>query len=83
MCFSPFPVVCSVVGAQGSEVTFSSELNGVTGGPSSGEGLQTTLSDDDELEADEELSGIANENISHHGILPFDIFNVLFKFKCC
>ncbi|CAK6950805.1 amphiregulin [Scomber scombrus] len=62
LCF----VVCSIVGAQGSEITFSSELSGVTGGPSSGEGLQTTLSDDDELEADEELSGIANENVGHH-----------------
>ncbi|XP_044193906.1 amphiregulin [Thunnus albacares] len=63
-------VVCCVLGAQGSEATFSSELNGVTGGPASGEGLQSSLSDDDELETYEELSGGANEHVSIHDFHP-------------
>lgn len=43
-------VVCSALGVWASEVTFSTELSGVTGGPASGEGLHSSLSDDDELE---------------------------------
>ncbi|XP_044051409.1 proheparin-binding EGF-like growth factor [Siniperca chuatsi] len=66
LCFA----VCSALGAQGSEATFSSELAGVTGGPASGEGLQSLLSDDDELEIDEELSGGDNENFSLHEVHP-------------
>ncbi|KAM7415853.1 hypothetical protein PAMA_018086 [Pampus argenteus] len=62
--------VCSILCTQGSEATFSSELNVVTGGPASGEGLQALLSDDDELEADEELSGGANENIHLYDFHP-------------
>uniref|UniRef100_A0A3B4VL12 Amphiregulin n=1 Tax=Seriola dumerili TaxID=41447 RepID=A0A3B4VL12_SERDU len=62
VCSVGFTVVCSSLGAQGSEATYSSGLAGVTGGPASGEGLQTLLSDDDELEIDEELSGGDNEN---------------------
>ncbi|XP_078107328.1 uncharacterized protein areg isoform X1 [Sander vitreus] len=58
-------LLCFVVsGAQGSEATFPSELAGVTGGSASGEGLQSLLSDDDELEVDEEVSGANNENVS-------------------
>lgn len=57
LCF----VVYSAVGTQGSEATFSGELAEVTGGPASGEGLRRSLSDDDELEGDEELSGGDNE----------------------
>ncbi|XP_051279324.1 proheparin-binding EGF-like growth factor [Dicentrarchus labrax] len=63
-------VVCSAFGTQGAEATFSGELAGVTGGPASGEGLLTTLSDDDELEIDEELSGGDNENFSLHELQP-------------
>ncbi|KAF7665446.1 hypothetical protein LDENG_00143160, partial [Lucifuga dentata] len=58
LCF-----VCSAVGAQGPEATFSSGLNGVTGGPASGEGLLSSLSDDDELEIDEDISGGANDTL--------------------
>ncbi|XP_026177958.1 proheparin-binding EGF-like growth factor [Mastacembelus armatus] len=57
-------VVCSALGAQGSEVSLSSELIEVTGGPASGEGLLSSLSDDEEPEIDEELSGGDNENVS-------------------
>lgn len=64
MCPVGFTLVCSAVGTQGPEATFSGELAGVTGGPASGEGLQTLPSDDDELEIDEELSGGDNENFS-------------------
>ncbi|KAK9523082.1 hypothetical protein VZT92_019509 [Zoarces viviparus] len=60
LCF----VVSGAGGAQGSEATFSIELARVTGGPASGEGLQTSLVDDDELEVDEEVSGGDNENFS-------------------
>lgn len=76
--FSPvaLTVVCSALGAQGSEATHSSELVVVTGGPASGEGLQGSLSDDDELETDEEVSGRDNENFSLHGKTFF------FLFKC-
>lgn len=63
-----FTVVCSGLGAQGSDATFSRELGGVTGGPASGEGLQALLSGDDELDIDEELSGGDNENVSLHGM---------------
>ncbi|KAL3062618.1 hypothetical protein OYC64_002426 [Pagothenia borchgrevinki] len=49
-----FCFVSGALGAQGSEATFSGELSGVTLGPASGEGLQSLLSDDDELEVDEE-----------------------------
>lgn len=66
LCF----VVCSTIGTQGSEATFSSELAGVTGGPASGEGLQSLLSDDDELEVDGELSGGDNENFSLYELHP-------------
>ncbi|GAA6226466.1 proheparin-binding EGF-like growth factor [Lates japonicus] len=66
LCF----VVCSALGAQGSEATHSGELVVVTGGPASGEGLQGSLSDDDELETDEEVSGGDNENFSLHGLHP-------------
>lgn len=66
-CPVGFTVICCYLGAQGSEATgYSSELAGVTGGPASGEGLQSLLSDDDELEIDE-LSGGDNENVSLHG----------------
>ncbi|KAG8011846.1 Proheparin-binding EGF-like growth factor, partial [Nibea albiflora] len=58
-------VVCSALGTQGSEATFSGELAGVTGGPASGEGLQSLSDDDDELEIDEEVSGGDNQNFSH------------------
>ncbi|KAM3867627.1 uncharacterized protein areg [Diretmus argenteus] len=51
------PVVCCAIGALGSEVTFSSGLGRVTGDPASGEELQSSLSDDDELEVGEDLSG--------------------------
>lgn len=64
-CPLGFTVVCGALGTQGSGTALSSELAGVTGGPASGEGLQ--LSDDDELEVDEELSGGDNENFSLHG----------------
>ncbi|XP_054467795.1 proheparin-binding EGF-like growth factor [Anoplopoma fimbria] len=60
LCF----VGSGAVGAQGSEATFSGELAGVTGGPASGEVLQISLGDDDELELDEEVSGGDNENFS-------------------
>ncbi|XP_033475023.1 uncharacterized protein areg [Epinephelus lanceolatus] len=59
LCF----VVSGALGAQGSEATFSGELAGVTGGPASGEGLPSSLSDDDELEVDEDVSGGDTENI--------------------
>ncbi|XP_035514614.1 proheparin-binding EGF-like growth factor [Morone saxatilis] len=63
-------LVCSAFGTQGAEATFPGELAGVTGGPASGEGLLATLSDDDELEIDEELSGGDNENFSIHELQP-------------
>ncbi|KAM9360611.1 uncharacterized protein areg [Symphorus nematophorus] len=66
LCF----VVCGAPGTQGSEATLSSELVVVTGGPASGEGLQSSLSDDDELEIDEDLSGGDNENFSLHDLHP-------------
>ncbi|XP_070689730.1 amphiregulin [Pempheris klunzingeri] len=62
LCF----VVCSALGAQGSEATFSSGLAGATGGPASGGGLQISHSDNDELETDGELSGGDNENFNLH-----------------
>ncbi|XP_056276100.1 proheparin-binding EGF-like growth factor isoform X1 [Pseudoliparis swirei] len=57
-------VVSGAGGAQGSEATFSGELARVTGGPASGEVLQTSLADDDELEVDEEVSGGDNDHFS-------------------
>lgn len=65
MCPLGFTVVCGALSTQGSGTSLSSELAGVTGGPASGEGLQ--LSDDDELEVDEELSGGDNDNFSLYG----------------
>ncbi|XP_029999991.1 amphiregulin [Sphaeramia orbicularis] len=62
LCF----VVCAAVSAEGSEVTYSTELSGVTGGPSSGEGLQSSLSDDDEVEEHEDVSAGANQNHVFH-----------------
>ncbi|XP_072289217.1 uncharacterized protein areg [Eucyclogobius newberryi] len=61
-------VVCSALGVWGSEVTFSTELSGVTGGPASGEGLHTSLNDDEDLELmelDEEHSGAAHTHVSN------------------
>ncbi|XP_034092276.1 amphiregulin isoform X2 [Gymnodraco acuticeps] len=49
-----FCFVSGALGAQGSGATFSDELSGVTTGSASGEGLQSLLSNDDELEVDEE-----------------------------
>ena len=55
----------SAVGVLGSEVTFSNGLSRVTGGPASGEGLQSSLSEDEELEVDDDLSGGADIASSH------------------
>ncbi|XP_068994659.1 proheparin-binding EGF-like growth factor [Embiotoca jacksoni] len=65
LCF-----VCSALAAQGSQTTHSSELTRVTGGPASGEGLQASLSNDDETEIDDELSGVDNQNFSLHELQP-------------
>ncbi|XP_072242935.1 uncharacterized protein areg [Leuresthes tenuis] len=59
-------VVCSARGAEGSEARYLRELAEVTRGPASGEGLQSLLTDDDELNVDEELSGGDNDNIIIH-----------------
>lgn len=64
LCF----VICGVPGTRGSEATLSGELTGVSGDPASGEGLQSLLADDDELEVDEELSG--GDNFSLHELQP-------------
>lgn len=69
MGFVAFTIVCGALGT-GSEATLSSEPAEVTGGPAgpaSAEGLQSSQSDDDELEIDEEHSGGENENLSLHG----------------
>ncbi|XP_068594901.1 proheparin-binding EGF-like growth factor [Brachionichthys hirsutus] len=66
LCF----VVCGTFGTQGSGASFSSELAVVTRGPTSGEGLQGSLSTDDELETDEELSGGDTKNVSFHDSSP-------------
>uniref|UniRef100_A0A3B4ALS8 EGF-like domain-containing protein n=1 Tax=Periophthalmus magnuspinnatus TaxID=409849 RepID=A0A3B4ALS8_9GOBI len=64
--------VSSALGVWGSEVTFSTELSGVMGGPASGEGLHSSLNDDDELEPvdlDEDPSGEAHlppHVLKHH-----------------
>lgn len=63
-------VLCSGVGVWGSEVTFSTELSGVTGGPASGEGL--SLGDDDELELVE-----LEEDPSEAGHFSPHVFNVI------
>lgn len=67
LCF-----VCSAVGAQKPEATNSSALTltAVTGGPASGDGLHSALTDEDELEGDEELSGGDSENFSPHELHP-------------
>ncbi|KAM4615890.1 uncharacterized protein areg isoform 2-T2 [Polymixia lowei] len=61
LCF-----VCSALGALGSVVTFSTGLSHVTGGPASGEGLQNSLSEDEELEVDEDLSGGSDGSYTPH-----------------
>ncbi|KAK7934392.1 hypothetical protein WMY93_005288 [Mugilogobius chulae] len=60
-----FYVVCSAIGVWGSEVTYSTELSGVTGGPASGEGLHSSLNDDElELvELEEEPSGATHPHV--------------------
>ncbi|XP_028313460.1 amphiregulin [Gouania willdenowi] len=61
LCF----VVCSAAGAQKAEATGSSvTTNAVTAGPASGDGLQGSMSDDDEQGVDEEPSGGDHENFS-------------------
>ena len=71
-CRVGFAVVCSAQGAEGSEARYLSELAEVTRGPASGEGLQSLLTDDDELDVDEELSGGDNDNIIIHGMKTKD-----------
>lgn len=66
LCF----VVCGALGTQGSEATFSGDLAVVTGGPASGEVLRGSLTDDDELETDAEISGGDDENFSPHDSHP-------------
>lgn len=66
-CPSGFTVIFSALGTQGSEVTSSSELLRVNGGPASGEGLPSSQSYDYDLEKDEELSGGDNEKFNPHG----------------
>lgn len=68
MDFVGFTVFCSALGTQGSAVTIATGLTGVTVGPAgqaSTEGLQSLLSNDDELEINEEHSGRENKNFSH------------------
>ncbi|XP_060894522.1 amphiregulin [Labrus mixtus] len=60
LCF----VVYRAPGTQGSEAKLTTVLAGVTGGPASGEGLLSSMSYDDELDVDEELSGGDDENFS-------------------
>ncbi|XP_017267752.1 amphiregulin-like [Kryptolebias marmoratus] len=60
-------VVCSALDAQGSEATYSAELARGTGGLASGEGLVSSLIDDDELEVDKEHSGGHHEHVLIHG----------------
>ncbi|MED6280494.1 hypothetical protein CHARACLAT_011482 [Characodon lateralis] len=62
-------VVCSALGAQGSEDTYSGELARVTAGPASGEGHLHSQNDEDEVGVEEELSGGDNENVIFH-VLP-------------
>ncbi|XP_061586066.1 proheparin-binding EGF-like growth factor [Cololabis saira] len=54
-------------GAQEIEATYSGELAGVTRGSASGDGLQSLLTEDDELEVDDELSGGDNDILSSPG----------------
>ena len=79
LCVFPLgsSVVCGAPGTQGSEATLSGDLVVVTGGPASGEGLQSLLSDDGELEVDEDLLGGDNENFGLHGTTNTDIFFLL------
>lgn len=65
-------VVCSALGVGGTEVTFSTELSGVTGGPFSGEGLQSSLNDDDELELAE-----MEEDPSDGAHFSHNVFNTI------
>ncbi|CAL9707566.1 unnamed protein product [Knipowitschia caucasica] len=56
-------VVCSALCVWGSGASFSIDLGGQTEGPASGEGLQASANDDDELELlehDEEPSGVSH-----------------------
>lgn len=57
-----FAVICSAQSAQEFEATHSGELAGVTRGPALGEDLQGSLTGDDELELDDQLSGGDNGN---------------------
>ncbi|KAM3611922.1 uncharacterized protein V6R79_025916 [Siganus canaliculatus] len=66
LCF----VVFGALGAQGSETAHSSHLARVTGGPASGEDLQNSLSDEDELEIDGELSEGDVQTFSLHELHP-------------
>lgn len=60
-------VVCSALGVLGSAVTFSSGLSRVPGVTYSGEGLQSSLGEDEELELDEDLPGGEVLDNSPHG----------------
>ncbi|KAM6930696.1 uncharacterized protein areg [Xenentodon cancila] len=55
--------VCRAQGAQEIEATYFGELTGVSRGPASGDGLQGLLTEDEQLEVDDELSGGDNENL--------------------
>ncbi|KAM9743146.1 uncharacterized protein areg [Menidia menidia] len=59
-------VICSAGGAEGSKDRYSSDLAEVTGGPASGEGLRGVLTDDEEPDVYEELSGGDSENVLLH-----------------
>lgn len=78
VCPGAFPVVCSVLGAQGSEATYSSELARATGGPASGEGLQSSASYDDEVE--EEVSGGDHESFHLPGKTIADVLHIISHF---
>lgn len=69
-------VFYSTVSTERFETTYSTELTKATGGPASGEGLQSLLGDDDELEADEELSGLDNEGFIPFGTLTLSILTL-------
>lgn len=57
-------VICSALGGQGSEDSYSGELARVTADLASGEAHLHLLNDDDELGVEDELSG--GENEIHH-----------------